>query len=194
MVRSVVNWGQALFRNLMSLLIVGLLLAWLYPRLLSGSGATLEHRPWASLGTGILTGIVFWLVMPVFSFLLFAVVILVSLFSVGGLFIPALLLMILILLAISLVFLVSGSFFSKLIICQVIGQLILRGFKSPAADHRFWPWLLGLAIFIILRSIPFVGWIVNLLAVLFGLGAFVLWLFGLRKSNQTPVTEPSAGQ
>ena len=193
-VRAVANWGRALFRNLMSLLIVGLLVAWLFPRLLSGSGETLKIRPWASLGVGVLTGIVFWLVMPVLSIVLFAVVLLVGLFSVGGLFFPALLIMILILMVIFLAFLISGSFFSKLIICQVIGQLILGGFKSPAANHRFFPWLLGLVIFILLRSIPFVGWIVNILAVLFGLGAFVLWLFGLRKANQQPMVEASAAQ
>jgi cytoskeletal protein CcmA (bactofilin family) len=193
-VRSVVNWGRMLFRNFMSLLIVGLLLAWLYPRLLAASGETLKTRPWPSLGVGVLTGIVFWLVTPVLGFVLFAIVILVGLFSVGGLFVPALLIMILILLAISLAFLIAGSFISKLIICQVIGQLILQGFKSPAANHRFGPWLLGLVIFIILRSIPFVGWIVNLLAVLFGLGALVLWLFGLRPANRQPLAEPLAPQ
>jgi cytoskeletal protein CcmA (bactofilin family) len=193
-IRSIVNWGRALFRNLMSLLIVGLLLAWLYPRLLTGSGETLKTRPWPSLGVGALTGIVFWLVMPVFSFILFAIVLLLGLFSVGGLFVPALMVMILILLAISLAFLIGGSFFSKLIICQVIGQLILGAFKSPAANHRFFPWLLGLFIFILLRSIPFVGWIVNILAVLFGLGALVLWLLALRKPGAQPLAEPVAPQ
>ena len=191
---AVANWGRALLRNLMSLLIVGLLVAWLYPRLLSGSGETLKIRPWASLGVGVLTGIVFWLLMPVLAALLFAVVILFGLFSIGGLFIPALLIMVLILMVLSLAFLISGSYFSKLIISQVIGQLILGGFKSPAANHRFWPWLLGLVIFIVLRSIPFVGWIVNILAVLFGLGAFVLWIFGLRKSSYQSISEPSAPQ
>ena len=194
LVRAVANWGRALFRNLMSLLIVGLLVAWLYPRLLSGSGEMLKTRPWASVGVGALTGIGFWLVMPALSFLLFAVVVFVGLFSVGGLFVPALLIMVLILLALGLAFLISGSFFSKLIICQVIGQLILGGFKSPAANHRFWPWLLGLVIFILLRSIPFVGWIVNILAVLFGLGAFVLWLFGLRTTSHPPLAETPAAQ
>ena len=97
--------------------------------------------------------------------------------------------------ALTLAFLLSGSYFSKLIISQVLGQLILGGFKSPAADHRFAPWLIGLAIFILLSSIPYVGWIVNILAVLFGLGAFVLWLFGLRKAAPQPAeaTLPEPG-
>ncbi len=186
------HWGKTFLRNLMSLLIVGLLVAWLYPRLLSGSGETLKIRPWASLGVGILTGIAFWLVMPVFALSLLAVVILLGLFSLGGLVFPAILIMMLILITISLAFLISGSFFSKLIISQVLGQLILGGFKSPAADHRFGPWLLGLLIFVFLSSIPYVGWIVNILAILFGLGAFVLWLFELRKSSYQPIAESSA--
>ena len=191
-IAAIANWGRALLRNLMSLLIVGLLVAWLYPRLLSGSGETLKIRPWASLGVGILTGIAFWVFMPVLIFGLLAIVILLGLLSIGGLVFPAILIMGLILIALSLAFLISGSYFSKLIISQVLGQLILSGFKSPAANHRFAPWLLGLLIFIFLSSIPYVGWIVNILAVLFGLGAFVLWLFGLRKSSQQPIAEPPA--
>ena len=191
-ITAVAIWGRNLLRNLMSLLIVGLLVAWWYPRLLSGSGEALKIRPWASLGVGILTGIAFWLIMPVLTMVLLGIVILLGLFSLGGLALPAVMIMLLILSVISLAFLISGSYFSKLIISQVLGQLILQGFKSPAADGRFWPWLIGLAIFIILRSIPYVGWIVNILAVLFGLGAFVLWLFGLRKSNQQPMAEPAA--
>jgi len=192
LITATANWVKTFMRHLMSLLIVGLLVAWLYPRLLSGSGETLKIRPWASLGVGILTGVAFWLLMPLITFLLIVVIIVLGLASVGGLVFPALLIMILILIGLSLAFLISGSYFSKLIIGQVIGQLILGGFKSPAANHRFWPWLLGLVIFIFLWSIPYVGWILNVLAVLFGLGAFVLWLFGLRKSGQQPIPEPSA--
>ncbi len=186
------TWGKTLLRNLMSLLIVGLLVAWLYPRLLSGSGEKLKIRPWASLGVGILTGLTFWLIMLLLTFLLIVVIILLGLVSLGGLVVPAILFMILILIGFSLAFLVSGSYFSKLIISQVLGQLILSGFKSPAANHRFWPWLIGLIIFILLWSIPYVGWIVNVFAVLFGLGALVLWLFGLRKSSQKTIAEASA--
>jgi hypothetical protein len=188
------NWGKSLLRNLMSLLIVGLLVAWLYPRLLSGSGEVLKIRPWASLGVGILTGIAFWVAMPLLTLLLIGVVFLLGLFSLGGLVLPALLIMVLILLALSLAFLIAGSYFSKLIISQVLGNLILGGFKSPAANNRFWPWLLGLVIFILLWSIPYVGWIVNVLAFLFGLGAFMLWLLGLRKSGQQTNVEPTAPQ
>lgn len=191
-ITAVSNWGKTFLRSLMSLLIVGLLVAWLYPRLLSGSGETLKIRPWASLGVGALTGITFWLVMPVLTVLLLAVVILLGLFSVGGLIFLAFVIMMLILIVFVLAFLISGSFFSKLIVSQVLGQLILSGFKSPAAYHRFWPWLLGLVIFVFLSSIPYVGWIFNILAVLFGLGAFVLWLFGLRKLSTRAVAEPSA--
>lgn len=190
LVWSVVNWGRRLFSNLMSLLIVGLLLAWLFPRVLSNSGETLKTRPWHSLGVGVLTGLIFWLVMPVFAFILFGIVLLLGLFSVGGLFTTAFLTMILILLALSLAFLLSAGFISKLVISYVLGNLILGAFKSPSAEHRFWPWLLGLLIFVFLRSIPFVGWIVNLLAVLFGLGAFVLWLFGLRPASRQLQAEP----
>jgi cytoskeletal protein CcmA (bactofilin family) len=190
--RSFANWGRSLLSHLMSLLIVGLLVAWLWPRLLSGGGETLKVRPWASLGVGILTGIVFWLVMPFLTLSLLFIVFLLGLFSLGGLVFPALLIMGLVLTGLTLAFLLSGSYFSKLIISQVVGQLILGAFKSPAANNRFLPWLIGLVIFIILWSIPYIGWIFNILAVVFGLGAFVLWLFGLLKSRGGPAAEPPA--
>jgi hypothetical protein len=194
LVTGVARWGRNLLRNLMSLLIVGLLLAWLYPRLLSGSGGTLITRPWPSLGVGFLTGLVFWLVMPLLSFILLIVIIFLGLFSLGGLVFPAILITVLILLWISLAFLMSASFFSKLIISFVLGYLILGGSKSRAANNRFWPWLLGLLIFIFLWSIPYIGWIFNVLAVLFGLGAFVLWLYGLRQSDRQDITAGTAPQ
>ena len=194
LIRATILWGRNLLRNLMSLLIVGLLVAWLYPRLLRGSGETLKIRPWASLGVGLLTGIAFWVVMPLLTFLMIGVIIILGLLSLGGLVLPALMIMMLILTSLSLAFLVSAGYFSKLIISQVLGGLILGGFKSPAATHRIWPWLLGLVIFIFLRSIPFIGWIFNVLAVLFGLGAFVLWLYGLLKPGQQSIVQPTAPQ
>ena len=88
--------------------------------------------------------------MPLLSFILLIVIIFLGLFSLGGLVFPAILITVLILLWISLAFLMSASFFSKLIISFVLGYLILGGSKSRAANNRFWPWLLGLLIFIFL--------------------------------------------
>lgn len=184
---AVTQWVKTFLSRLVSLLIVGLLLAWLYPRVLSGSVAALKSKPWASLGGGFLTSVVFWLGMPLLSFILLGIIFLVGLVSLGGLAGVAFMIALLIVLALGLAFLLSGSFFSKLIISQWLGRLILAGFKSPAAEHRFWPWLLGLVIYVLLWSIPFVGWMINFVAVLFGLGAFILWLAGLRQGAQPSI-------
>jgi hypothetical protein len=51
--------------------------------------------------------------------------------------------------------------------------------------------MIGRKWIVFLSSIPYMGWIVNILAVVCGLGAFMLWLFGWRKSSQQPIVEPS---
>ncbi|HYM67059.1 MAG TPA: hypothetical protein VEW68_07200, partial [Patescibacteria group bacterium] len=80
---------------------------------------------------------------------------------------------------------------------QVVGRWVIDR-SGRLNTHPFWALLLGLPILMIVSSIPILGWIVGLLAVIYGLGveAFALpW--GNRPaappavSTQTPVTPPA---
>ena len=62
-------------------------------------------------------------------------------------------------------------YLSKLIVMLFIGKLILKKGKKLVL-----PLILGIIIYIILVSIPFIGWIVKLLAILLGLGSITLWV------------------
>jgi len=75
-----------------------------------------------------------------------------------------------------LAFNVSVSYVSKILVGYLVGQLLLARIKPDLAEGRFWPLLLGVVMFAILWSIPILGTIVNIVVILFGLGA--LWLLG----------------
>jgi hypothetical protein len=71
-------------------------------------------------------------------------------------------------------FLIVILYISKVIVSYVGGYLILDRLFPRANQHRFWPLLLGLVIFVLLRSIPFLGWAIGFLVTIIGLGAFLL--------------------
>jgi hypothetical protein len=59
-------------------------------------------------------------------------------------------------------------------VAVMIGGLILQRWLPRYAQVRFVPLLLGLLIYIILASIPYLGLTIGLLATMLGLGA--MWL------------------
>ena len=67
-----------------------------------------------------------------------------------------------------------SSYLSKGIVAYLVGYLILERIAPKVAAHKFWPLLLGLIIYVLLRSIPYFGWAVSLVVTLMGLGA--VWL------------------
>ncbi len=86
------------------------------------------------------------------------------------------------------------TYVSKVIIAIFIGQLILERFSPKAASSRVWPLLLGALLYVLLRSIPFLGWIIGVLATVIGVGA--MWLAyqskGQASAFVTPVVEENS--
>jgi hypothetical protein len=74
-------------------------------------------------------------------------------------------------------------YLSKLVASFLVGRLILERIKPEWAESRYWPMVLGVILFAILVSIPYVGWLIGTLAMLFGLGALFLleidWIRGM---------------
>jgi hypothetical protein len=73
-------------------------------------------------------------------------------------------------------FALTVFFGSKVIVAYLAGSLILGRLAPKVAGYRFLLLLLGAVLYILLRSIPTVGWVIELLIVVFGLGAiWVAW-------------------
>jgi hypothetical protein len=88
-------------------------------------------------------------------------------------------------------FVLTTSFVAKIVFGITVGKWILTRVNSPVATHRYWPMVFGVALTVVvvaLLSFPLIpgalGWLLNLIIVLFGLGS--LWLWGRRRMVKVP--------
>ena len=90
----------------------------------------------------------------------------------------------LILLAIFLILLYLSSIFTGLYIGKYVLELL--GNKEERLNLVL-PLIVGLLAIVLLSKLPFIGWLIKLLAVSFGMGSFLMYLFGLKKVKpETP--------
>lgn len=137
--------------TLFSLLVVGLILVTLLPKLTVRIYDEMIKRPWPSIGWGV----VYIIITPIIAVLLMITVIGIPL---GLILVP-------------LYFI--GIYIAKVSAGFAIGLLILNkiGKDGKYKGSLIWPLVLGLAIFVVLSSIPVIGPIVKIIAVLWALGA-----------------------
>ncbi|MDD5469088.1 MAG: hypothetical protein PHS96_14955 [Anaerolineales bacterium] len=73
------------------------------------------------------------------------------------------------------VFTLLVSYGSKLVFAYLVGKLTLEKVAPRYAEQKAWPLVLGVVLYLLVRSIPLLGWLVGVLATLLGLGAMWLW-------------------
>jgi hypothetical protein len=185
---AVGNWLIGRLRELVTYLLVGGLLIWLFPRHLNNWANQVRKKPVAAGGWG-LVAYVMGFVAHVILFLLILVVgislAFVTLWSLAwawwGVGFSALAL------SFSL-FLVSVAFISKIIVAYLIGKLLFERFGSKPDMRKPWPLLVGLIIYVLLCGIPYLGWAISLIVTFLGLGG--MWLaFTGRNEPQEVVAE-----
>lgn len=138
--------------SLFGLLVVGLVLVTLVPKMLLEIKEEMVKKVWPSVGWGF----VYLVVIPV-------LVIILAITIIG---LP---------LALMLVPLyVVGLYISTVIAGFTIGLLLLNKLnKDQYKGSLIWPLVLGLVVLVILSSIPLIGWLVKLFLVLWALGAAI---------------------
>jgi hypothetical protein len=159
-----------------------LFLLWLFPRFLQGSSLKLQSSTWPSLGWGVAAYIVFFLVVLLIIVATIVGGLLFGLLTLGGLAGTTVFVGILSLFALILGFVLVTSFVAKIVFGQALGKWLLSRANSPLAEHRFWPMVIGVVLtvaVIALFRFPFIpgflGGLLNIVVVLFGLGALWLW-------------------
>ena len=189
---KVVLWSFEGARSLITLLLIGLFLVWLFPRFTEALSEKLQTKPWPSLGWGVVSfaGFFFLLLLVIFVTILGAVIF--GLLTLGGLSASIIWIGILTLLAMIVGFVLATSFIAKVAFGLALGKWILAKVNSPLAGHRVWPMVIGVAIIVIVVAlltfplIPgFLGGLLNFAIILFGLGA--LWLWGRDLFAKKPV-------
>jgi len=190
--QKVANWSLNLIRSLVTLILVGLLLLWLLPALIKKPMEKLESKFWPSLGWGVIAYAAFFFSILVILFVVILGGILFSALTLGGLSGTVIWLGILALFALVVGFVLITSFIAKAVFGMAFGRWLLVRLKSPLAEHKAWPMVIGIVItvFVVaLLSFPLIpgilGALLNFIIILFGLGA--IWLWGREALAKKPV-------
>lgn len=177
------RWFVKQLRQLITLLLVGALMMWLVPNWTRKMSNTVRTKPLPSLGWGAVTLIAFVAAMIVLVIATIVLALILGLVTLGELGGRVLTLGGLTAGLLGFGFSAAWAYVSKIIISLLLGQLIFELFKSAAAEHRWWPMLLGVPVFvaiIAIISIPPVlacclNALVGLIVALLGLGAIWIW-------------------
>jgi hypothetical protein len=191
--QKVGGWVLDMLRSMITLVLFGLLLGWLFPFFMRALPEKIKSQPLASLGWGAIA----W---AAFFFALFAIV-LVMIFggmifgflTLGGVSGTIIWVGILALIAFTILFVLVTSYLTKIVVGDLLGRWILGRTNPTLADHKFWPMVIGVVVLVFviqLFSFPllplgFFGWLINFVVILCGLGA--LWLWGREKFTRRPV-------
>ncbi len=177
------RWFVKQLRQLITLLLVGALMMWLVPNWTRKMSNTVRTKPLPSLGWGAVALIAFVAAMIVLVIAVIVLALILSLVTLGELGGRVLTLGGLIAGLLGFGFSATWAYVTKIIISLLFGQLIFRLFKSAAAEHRWWPMLLGVPVFVVITAIisipPVVACCLNalvgLIVALLGLGAIWIW-------------------
>lgn len=190
------NWALDKLRYLIALVVVGLLLAWLLPVLIQKSSGNLQTQPWPSLGWGALIYVLFPIAMTVAFGLFILVTVILGALTLGGLASAVIFLGLGMLLLVTIFYVLVVVYLTKIVVSYWVGRFILERIHSTAVNNIFWSLLLGLLVLVILASIPVLGWLVKLVATLFGLGMLFLmvkaWWDERKKPAETVVVPAAA--
>ncbi len=190
--KKVINWALDLVRSMVTLVLIGLLMLWLFPIFTKTLSDKLQAKPWHSLGWGVVAYAAFFFALLLVTFVMILTAILFGYLTLRGLSGTVIWLGILTLFALILGFILVTSFVAKIVFGQAIGKWILTSAKSPLAEHKYWPMVIGVCVIvavIALLSFPlipgFLGGLTNLAIVFIGLGA--LWLWGREQFAKKPI-------
>lgn len=186
------QWAVRSIRSLVTLILLSLLLLWLAPIFLRALSQHLSSEPWSSLGWGVVAyaGFFFLLLLVVFVSIIGAV--LLGLLTLGGLSATVAWVGILLLFILILAFVLATAYLAKIVFGMTVGRWILSSAKSPLAEHRYWPTVIGVTLTVVIIALltfpllpGLLGWLVNFAIVLFGLGTVWLWARHLILSRPT---------
>lgn len=157
--------AQTAFRifTFLAILLVGGIIVWMFPHFSLRVARTITGQPLPSLGMGFFALIG----LPILCLILLVTVIGIPLaFMLFALYLKLL-------------------YISKVFVSLLIGSVILQQFDRKA--HILWTYVLGLVVYSMVTWLPFVGGLVSFVALLLGVGSFLLeehrTMAGLRKKD-----------
>lgn len=163
-------------RTVVTLILFGLLLLWLFPAFIKTTTQRIKTAPLPSLGWGVLHIAAFFFALLVLMVAMLVGGIVFEIVTLEGISGAIVSVSILTMCALIIGFLLAVWFVAQIIVSILTGQLILARIKPELAENKYWPLIIGVLIYAVLVAIPILGSLVWWLVVLLGLGA--LWYFG----------------
>ena len=171
-----IRWIVGMLRTFVTLLIIGVLLLWLAPKWLKEVVQHWKEKPLHSMGWGVAAWLAFFIAVPVLFMVMILLLLIVTVVTLGELFFPIAGIFMVLESALVVGFSIIAIYITKVAFCYLIGWLILKNTASGWVDRAMGliPLLIGLAIFVLVRSIPFLGALFSFAVTIFGLGA--IWM------------------
>jgi cytoskeletal protein CcmA (bactofilin family) len=184
-------------RHFVVLLIIGGILLWLLPRLVRRPADALASQPLLALGGGLLAWIGF--VVGIIALVLIAILLAIALglLQLGALVAVEIVGTVLAIGVLSFLFWVAVAFLADIVVAFALARLVARDDPSWTTPWRELLLLAaGVALVVIVTSLPIVGGFAKLLVVLFGLGALAVaawrWWRGRGRPTPPPAQEAPA--
>jgi cytoskeletal protein CcmA (bactofilin family) len=178
------EWALDLLRVAVTLILVGLFLGWLFPRFVKTLSEKLKAQPLPSLGWGAIAwaAAIFTMLAVVLVTILGAIVF--GIVTLGGLSGTIIWVGLLTLFVLIVGFSLATAYVAKVVVGETVGKWILGRSNPALAEHKVWPLVVGVLVVVLvvgllnfpLIPLGFLGWLVDFIVVLAGLGA--LWLWG----------------
>jgi hypothetical protein len=180
-------WAWARLREFVSLLIVGLLALWLLPGFFARVAEQTQVQPWLAAAWGILVGLVGYGGALLAVFLIIMAVAGLTALTLAGLATSVFGLGFSTWSVAFTLFLLLGAYGSKVVVLYPLSHALLEKILPQWNAYRIVPLVVGIFCFVLLRSIPYLGVLLEIAITLIGLGA--MWLV-FRERFARPVAPP----
>jgi cytoskeletal protein CcmA (bactofilin family) len=177
------QWFLARVRDFVTLLVLGSLVVWKRQALLDRLTDQARSQPLPALGWGFAIMIGGHVAIVVLAVLVLVLGILMSVVTLGGLALTVFGVGFSGLALVFALFSLSVAYGSKLIVAYLVGKLILQRLAFAHADKAIWSLVLGIVLYILVRAVPGLGWLIGAIMTLAGLGA--MWLL-FRQQRRAP--------
>lgn len=168
------EWLWARLREIVTLWLIGALALWLMPALFNRVAERTEVQPWLAGAWGLLVGFVGYGGALLAIFLLILVVAGLAALTLAGLAMSVFGLGFSALSLAFTLFLLLGAYASKLVVVYPLTHHLFERFAPSLNEYRITPLFVGVLVFVLLHSIPYLGVLVEIGVTLVGLGA--MWL------------------
>jgi hypothetical protein len=179
----ILGWLRNFIGELLSLIVIGLLAVRFVPGALQKVSATVSAKPLPEAGKGLVAVLAVYLGAFLSAILLILVGLLLRLLSLSSLSSVLWSLGFAAMTALLAIFSFLLVYGSKIVVAYLIGSLLFEKI-APQANAKWWGIILGIVILALVNTIPVIGFLVNLVICLVGIGAIITELRAWRKTQQ----------